>query len=99
MTQIGCGSWALLPKDALKPIGRCMPIASWIIIFISNLADGMKWLLQTYTSRFNRRHKYFGHLFSGRYKALSPDALTGYLSLLQSTLEKFPANLRKDIDL
>src|SRR5947199_10523576 len=35
-----------------------------------NLADGMKWLLGTYTSRFNRRHKEFGHLFSGRYKAL-----------------------------
>jgi hypothetical protein len=25
----------------------------------------MKWLLGTYTSRFNRRHKLFGHLFSG----------------------------------
>ena len=29
-----------------------------------NLVEGMKWLLGTYTSRFNRRHKYFGHLFS-----------------------------------
>ena len=37
---------------------------------VPNLAEGMKWLLQTYTSRFNRRHKYSGHLFSGRYKAL-----------------------------
>ena len=33
-----------------------------------NLVAGMKWLLGTYTSRFNRRHKKFGHLFSGRYK-------------------------------
>jgi len=32
----------------------------------ANLVDGMKWLLGTYTSRFNRRHKLFGHLFSGR---------------------------------
>jgi hypothetical protein len=24
----------------------------------------------TYTSRFNRRHKLFGHPFSGRYKSL-----------------------------
>ena len=31
-----------------------------------NLAEGMKWLLGTYTSRFNRKHKLFGHLFSGR---------------------------------
>jgi hypothetical protein len=33
----------------------------------------MKWLLGTYTSRYNRRHKLFGHLFSGRYKALVVD--------------------------
>jgi hypothetical protein len=30
----------------------------------------MKWLMGTYTKRFNARHKVFGHLFSGRYKAL-----------------------------
>jgi len=35
-----------------------------------NLVAGMKWFLGTYTSRFNRRHKEFGHLFSGRYKSL-----------------------------
>lgn len=34
-----------------------------------NLAVGMKWLLQTYTGRFNRRHRFAGHVFSGRYKA------------------------------
>ncbi len=31
-----------------------------------NLMSGMKWLLGTYTGRFNRRHKLVGHLFSGR---------------------------------
>ena len=36
----------------------------------ANLVSGMKWLLGTYTMRFNRRHKLFGHLFNGRYKAL-----------------------------
>ena len=36
----------------------------------ANLVAGMKWLLGTYTTRFNRRHKLFGHLFSGRYKSL-----------------------------
>ena len=46
----------------------------------ANLVEGMKWLLGTYTGRFNRRHKLFGHLFSGRYKALFVDGSgTGYL--------------------
>ena len=40
----------------------------------------MKWLLGTYTGRFNRRHKLFGRLFSGRYKSLVVDGRgTGYL--------------------
>jgi REP element-mobilizing transposase RayT len=38
-----------------------------------NLVAGMKWFLGTYTARFNRRHKLFGHLFSGRYKAIVVD--------------------------
>jgi putative transposase len=45
-----------------------------------NLAAGMKWFLGNYTARFNRRHKLFGHLFSGRYKSLVVDGSgTGYL--------------------
>jgi putative transposase len=46
----------------------------------ANLVAGMKWFMGTYTGRFNRRHKLFGHLFSGRYKALIVDGSgTGYL--------------------
>src|SRR3954471_22378603 len=46
----------------------------------ANLVAGMKWLLGTYTIRFNRRHKVFGPLFSGRYKALPVDGSgNGYL--------------------
>jgi REP element-mobilizing transposase RayT len=46
----------------------------------ANLAEGMKWLLGTYTARFNRKHHLFGHLFSGRYKALPLEGSgTGYL--------------------
>ena len=41
----------------------------------ANLMAGMKWLLGTYTGRFNRRHKVVGHLFSGRYKSLVVDGL------------------------
>jgi REP element-mobilizing transposase RayT len=45
-----------------------------------NRVAGMKWLLGTDTSRFNRRHKFFGHLFSGRYKSLIVDGSgSGYL--------------------
>jgi len=46
----------------------------------ANLVAGMKWLLGTYTNRFNRRHKEFGHVFSGRYKSLVVDGSgSGYL--------------------
>jgi putative transposase len=42
-----------------------------------NLVAGMKWLLGTYTGRFNRRHQLLGHLFSGRYKSLVIDERGG----------------------
>jgi REP element-mobilizing transposase RayT len=46
----------------------------------ANLVAGMKWFLGTYTSRFHRRHRLFGHVFSGRYKSLVVDGSgTGYL--------------------
>jgi REP element-mobilizing transposase RayT len=49
----------------------------------ANLVAGMKWFLGTYTSRFNRRHRLFGHLFSGRYKALIVEGSgNGYLRTL-----------------
>ena len=40
----------------------------------ANLVAGMKWFLGTYTQRYNSRHRVFGHLFQGRYKALPVDA-------------------------
>src|SRR5207249_5467323 len=43
----------------------------------ANLVAGMIWFLGTYTSRFNRRHKLFGHVFSGRYKSLIVDGSGG----------------------
>jgi REP element-mobilizing transposase RayT len=43
----------------------------------ANLVDGMKWLLGVYTKRFNIRHKWCGHLFAGRYKALVVDGSGG----------------------
>ena len=37
----------------------------------ANLVAGMKWLLGVYTKRFNIRHKFCGHVFAGRYRALT----------------------------
>ena len=46
----------------------------------ANLVEGMRWLLSTYSNRFNRRHGLCGHVFSGRYKALVVDGSeSGYL--------------------
>src|SRR5438128_6843981 len=64
----------------------------------ANLVAGMKWFLGTYTSRFNRRHKLFGHLFSGRYKSLIVDGSgTGYLRTVSEYVHLNPvrANLLK----
>ena len=46
----------------------------------AGLVAGMRWLLSSYTIRLNHRHHLFGHVFSGRYKALLIDATaSGYL--------------------
>src|SRR5687768_591654 len=61
----------------------------------ANLVAGMKWLLGTYTSRFNRRHKFFGHLFSGRYKSLIVDGSgTGYLRTVCDYVHLNPVRAR-----
>jgi len=61
----------------------------------SNLVAGMKWFLGTYTARFNRRHKVFGHLFSGRYKALVVDGSgSGYLRTVCDYVHLNPARAR-----
>ncbi len=61
----------------------------------ANLVAGMKWLLGTYTSRFNRRHKLFGHLFSGRYKSLVVDGSgDGYLKTVCDYVHLNPVRAR-----
>ena len=44
-----------------------------------NLVAGMRWLQSAYTIRLNHRHQLFGHVFSGRYKALVVEGRGGYL--------------------
>ena len=36
----------------------------------ANLVEGMRWVQNTYTRRFNCRHKLWGHVFGARYKAV-----------------------------
>jgi putative transposase len=46
----------------------------------ANLVDGMHWFMSAYTIRLNHRNKLFGHVFSGRYKAIIIEgSVTGYL--------------------
>src|SRR5947209_11887058 len=60
-----------------------------------NLVAGMKWFLGTYTARFNRRHKLFGHLFSGRYKSLIVDGSgNGYLRTVCDYVHLNPARAK-----
>ncbi|MEY2409521.1 MAG: REP-associated tyrosine transposase [Verrucomicrobiota bacterium] len=61
----------------------------------ANLVSGMRWFLGTYTARFNRRHKYSGHLFSGRYKSTIVDGSgTGYLKAVCDYVHLNPVRAR-----
>lgn len=61
----------------------------------ANLVAGMRWFLSTYTARFNRRHKLFGHLFSGRYKSLVVDGSgNGYLRTVCDYVHLNPVRAR-----
>ncbi len=61
----------------------------------ANLVAGMKWFLGIYTSRFNRRHKLFGHLFNGRYKAVIVDGSdNGYLRTVCDYVHLNPVRAR-----
>jgi putative transposase len=50
----------------------------------ANLVEGMKWLQNTYTRRFNVRHRKWGRLFGDRYKAVVVEGSAGdyYRTLL-----------------
>lgn len=68
-------AWCLLPNHFHLVVETPEP----------NLVAGMKWLLGTYTVRFNRRHQKVGHLFAGRYKALVVDG--GNTNYLRTVVE------------
>jgi putative transposase len=61
----------------------------------ANLVAGMKWLLGTYSNRYNRRHRRFGHVFAGRYKALVVDGSgNGYLRTVSEYVHLNPVRAR-----
>lgn len=61
----------------------------------ANLVAGMKWLQGTYTQRFNIRHKLWGHLFQGRYKAIPVEAdASEYFPVLASYIHLNPARAK-----
>ena len=59
-----------------------------------NLVDGMRWLQGTYTKRFNARHKLWGHLLQGRYKALVIDPNDEYFRTVGDYIHLNPARAR-----
>jgi REP-associated tyrosine transposase len=61
----------------------------------ANLVAGMRRLLSTCTARFNRRHKQFGHLFSGRYKSPIVDGSgTGHLRTVCDSVHLKPVRAK-----
>ena len=58
------------------------------------LVAGMKWMLGTYTARYNARHRQSGHVFSGRYKTLMVDGSDDfYLRVVCDYVHLNPARL------
>src|SRR5437899_12858658 len=78
-------AWCLMPNHFHLVLETPLP----------NLVAGMKWFLGTYTARFNRKHKLFGHLFSGRYKSLIVDGSgNGYLRTVCDYVHLNPVRAR-----
>lgn len=60
------------------------------------LVKGMQYLNSTYTRRYNVRHKTFGHLFQGRYKALLVDIEErGYFLTVSDYIHMNPVRAKK----
>ena len=58
-----------------------------------NLVDAMKWLQGTFTQRYNARHKLWGHLFQGRYKAkVVDDEDASYFRVVSEYVHLNPAD-------
>lgn len=56
-----------------------------------NLVEGMKWLQNTYTRRFNTRHRQWGRLFGDRYKSVPVEGQGYYYETLMDYIHLNPA--------
>ncbi len=60
-----------------------------------NLVSGMKWVQGAYTQRYNSRHRLFGHLFQGRYKAVIVDGRDeDYFQVVSTYIHLNPARAK-----
>ena len=59
-----------------------------------NLVVGMQWLQGTYTKRFNAAHRVWGHLFSGRYKAIPVDPSPDYFLAVADYIHLNPVRVK-----
>jgi hypothetical protein len=60
---------------------------------LGNLVDAMKWFQATFTQRYNARHKLWGHLFQGRYKAkVVDDEDASYFRVVSEYIHLNPAD-------
>jgi len=95
----------------LKTLGETTQSAGWLVhgfVFMPNhyhllietrrrtLVKGMQYLNSTYTRRYNVRHKTFGHLLQGRYKALLVDAENaGYFLTVSDYIHMNPVRAKR----
>jgi putative transposase len=95
----------------LKTLGEACESSGWVVhsfVLMRNhyhllletsrasLVKGMQYLNSTYTRRYNVRHKSFGHLFQGRYKALLVDSeAKGYFLTVSDYVHLNPIRAKK----
>jgi REP element-mobilizing transposase RayT len=60
----------------------------------ANLVEGMKWMQNTYTRRFNVRHGLWGRLFGDRYKSVLVEGEGFYYQTLMDYIHLNPARAR-----
>jgi putative transposase len=60
----------------------------------ANLVEGMKWVQNTYTRRFNLRHGLWGRLFGDRYKSVLVEGEGFYYETLLDYIHLNPARAR-----
>jgi putative transposase len=94
----------------LKTLGETCRSSGWVVhsfIMMKNhyhllietprptLVRGMQYLNSTYTKRYNVRHKTYGHLFQGRYKALLVDTESeGYFLTVSDYIHMNPVRAK-----